>query len=138
MFFIIITITLLGIFTDVTVTMESDDWMTGTDDALNRTECELGTKLTQDIQMKGTQVLTAKFTLVICSLYFCLLYFVNGLINKKVSFCTVLGNINLFPSFSFFYTSYIPRSTLDHNIFHTLFSITIASTTKCSSKVSVT
>ena len=102
MFFFIITITLLGIFTDETVTMESDDWMTGTDDALNRTECELGTKLTQDIQMKGTQVLTAKLTLVTCSLYFCLLYFVNGLINKIVSFYTVLGNINLFPRFSFF------------------------------------
>ena len=73
--------------------MESDDWMTGTDDALNRMEHELGTKLTQDIQTKGTgsysQVDNSN-----CSLYFCLLYFLNGLIiNKKVSFYTVLKGI---------------------------------------------
>ena len=70
----------------MTVTAESDDWMTGTDDTLNRTESELNTKLPQDMQAKGTgsysQIDTSD-----CSLYFCSLYFVNGLKQSVVTQC---------------------------------------------------
>ena len=71
----------------MTVTAESDDWMTGTDDTFNQTESELNTKLSQDMQAKGTgsysQIDTSNR-----SLYFCSLYFVNGLIKKTESVVT--------------------------------------------------
>ena len=78
----------------MTLTTESDDWMTGTDDTFNRTESELNTKLSQDMQAKGTDSYSQIDT-INCSLYFCLLYFVNGLIKKTVTCYTVLGNTNV-------------------------------------------
>lgn len=71
----------------MTVTTESDDWMTGIDDTFNRTESGLTTKLSQDMQAKGTgsyrQIDTSN-----CSLYFCSPYFINGLSKKKQSVVT--------------------------------------------------